>query len=37
MLSGATEILEKYFDHEAFARDLFLESYTEINGLVFVD
>jgi antirestriction protein len=37
MLSGAPEILEKYFDYEALARDLFLESYTEINGFVFVD
>ena len=37
MLSGASEILERYFDYEAFGRDLFLESYTEISGFVFVD
>lgn len=36
MLSEAPEILERYFDYEAFGRDLFLESYTEINGFVFV-
>ena len=37
MLPGAPEILERYFDYEAFGRDLFLESYTEINGFVFAD
>jgi antirestriction protein len=37
MLSGAPEILERYFDYEAFGRDLFLESYIEINGFVFAD
>ena len=37
MLSGAPKILERYFDYEAFGRDLFLESYTEINGFVFIN
>ena len=26
MLSGAPEILERYFDYEAFGRDLFLKA-----------
>jgi antirestriction protein len=37
MLSGAPEILERYFDYEAFERDLFLERSTDINGSVFAD
>jgi antirestriction protein len=37
MLSGAPEILEKYFDYEAFGRDLFIESYAEINEFIFID
>ena len=37
MLSGVPEILERYFDYEAFGRDLFLEGYSEYNGHVFMD
>ncbi|CAG5013053.1 hypothetical protein DYBT9275_05327 [Dyadobacter sp. CECT 9275] len=37
MLSGVPETLERYFDYEAFGRDLFLEGYTEYNGHVFID
>jgi len=37
MLSEALEILERCFDYEAFGRDLFLESYIEINGFIFID
>jgi antirestriction protein len=37
ILFGASKILQRYFDYAAFGRDLFLESYTEINGFVFID
>ncbi|WP_439582750.1 antirestriction protein ArdA [Dyadobacter bucti] len=37
MLSGVTSTLERYFDYEAFARDLFLEGYSEYVGHIFED
>lgn len=37
MLADAPATLERYFDYEAFARDLFLEGYTEVDGYVFAD
>lgn len=37
ILSGASPILESYFDYEAFSRDLFLDGYSEIEGHVFLD
>lgn len=37
LLSGVPSTLEKYFDYEAFARDLFLEGYSEYDGHVFSD
>jgi len=37
MLSGALENLGRYFDYDAFGRDLCPERYTEINGFVFAD
>ena len=37
MLAGASELLERYFDYEAFGRDLFLEGYSQYDGHVFLD
>jgi antirestriction protein len=37
LLSGVPSTLEKYFDYEAFARDLFLEVYSEYEGHIFAD
>lgn len=37
MLANAPATLERYFDYEAFARDLFLEGYSEVDGHVFAD
>ncbi|WP_414617635.1 antirestriction protein ArdA [Dyadobacter sp. 32] len=37
MFDDAPATLEWYFDYEAFARDLFLEGYTEVDGHVFAD
>jgi antirestriction protein len=37
LLSGVPSTLEKYFDYEAFARDLFLEGYSEYGGHIFTD
>ena len=37
LLSGVPSTLEKYFDYEAFAKDLFLDGYSEYEGHVFVD
>ena len=37
LLSGVPSSLEKYFDYEAFARDLFLGGYSEYAGHVFTD
>ncbi|MHA4741982.1 antirestriction protein ArdA [Dyadobacter sp. MSC1_007] len=37
LLSGVASTLEKYFDYEALARDLFLEGYSEYEGHVFAD
>lgn len=37
LLDGLPKIAESYFDYEAFARDLFLEGYCELNGHVFSD
>jgi antirestriction protein len=37
MLSDVPELLQRYFDYEAFARDLFLEGYSEYDGHVFAD
>jgi antirestriction protein len=37
MLAGASSLLERYFDYEAFGRDLFLDGYSEYEGHVFLD
>ena len=37
LLAGAPDILERYFDYEAYGRDLFLEGYSEYEGYVFID
>lgn len=37
LLSGVSSTLEKYFDYESFARDLFLEGYREYEGHIFTD
>ncbi|NIJ52319.1 antirestriction protein [Dyadobacter arcticus] len=37
MFADAPSVLERYFDYEAFARDLFLEGYSELDGHVFAD
>jgi antirestriction protein len=37
LLSGLPSMLEKYFDYQAFAKDLFLERYSEYEGHVFVN
>jgi antirestriction protein len=37
MFHGVPEILERYFDYEAFGRDLFLDGYSEYEGHVFID
>ncbi|OJV16415.1 MAG: antirestriction protein [Dyadobacter sp. 50-39] len=37
LLSDVPSTLEKYFDYEAFARDLFLGGYSEYEGHVFID
>ncbi|WP_149244355.1 antirestriction protein ArdA [Dyadobacter sp. 32] len=37
MLSGVPEMLERYFDYEAYRRYLFVEGYTEYDGQVFLD
>lgn len=37
LLSDVPSTLERYFDYEAFARDLFLEGYSEYDGHVFAD
>lgn len=37
LLAGAPDMLERYFDYESYARDLFLEGYSEYEGYVFMD
>lgn len=37
MLSGVPAALERYFDYEAFARDLFLDGHSEYDGHIFID
>ncbi|MDQ6479988.1 antirestriction protein ArdA [Dyadobacter sp. LHD-138] len=37
LLAGAPDILERYFDYEAYGRDLFLEGYSAYEGYVFID
>ncbi|MCF0069797.1 antirestriction protein ArdA [Dyadobacter sp. CY261] len=37
LLSGVPQALERYFDYEAFAKDLFLEGYSAYEGHVFAD
>jgi antirestriction protein len=37
LLAGAPDILERYFDYEAYGRDLFLEGYSEYEGYIFMD
>ncbi|MGX5855994.1 antirestriction protein ArdA [Dyadobacter jiangsuensis] len=37
LLSDVPSTLERYFDYEAFARDLFMEGYSEYDGHVFAD
>ncbi|EBF8622711.1 antirestriction protein ArdA, partial [Salmonella enterica subsp. enterica serovar Istanbul] len=35
LLTGISEEIARYFDYEAYARDLFLDSFTFIDGHVF--
>ncbi|HGC2578998.1 TPA: antirestriction protein ArdA, partial [Escherichia coli] len=35
LLAGVPETVALYFDYEAYARDLFLDSFTFIDGHVF--
>jgi antirestriction protein len=35
MLSEVAETLQRYFDYDAFARDLFMDGYTQLEGHVF--
>lgn len=37
LLSGVSEILTRYFDYEAYGRDLFLDGYSEYDGHIFLD
>jgi antirestriction protein len=37
LLSGVPQALERYFNYEAFAKDLFLEGYSEHEGHIFTD
>ena len=37
MLSDVPELLQRYFDYEAYARDLFLDGYSQYEGHVFID
>ena len=37
LLSGVPQALERYFDYEAFAKDLFLEGYSEYEDRIFTD
>lgn len=37
LLSGVPTSLERYFDYEAFAKDLLLEGYSEHEGHIFTD
>lgn len=37
MLSDVPELLQRYFDYEAYARDLFLDGYSQYEGHVFMD
>ncbi|GLU51550.1 antirestriction protein [Dyadobacter frigoris] len=37
LLEGVPQMLERYFDYEAFGRDMFLGDYTEYEGHIFLD
>ena len=37
LLSDVPQALERYFDYEAFAKDLFLEGYSDHEGHIFTD
>lgn len=37
LLEDMPERLRGYFDYEAYARDLFLDGYTEVDGYIFAD
>jgi antirestriction protein len=37
LLAGVPQMLERYFDYEAFGRDMFLGDYTEYEGHIFLD
>jgi len=37
LLSDVSPTIERYFDYEAFAKDLFMDGYTQIDGHVFAD
>jgi antirestriction protein len=37
LITDANPTVRRYFDYSAFARDLFLDGYTEIDGHVFID
>jgi len=37
LLSGVPQMLERYFDYEAFGRDMFLGDYSEYEGHIFLD
>lgn len=37
LLANVSPTLQRYFDYDAFARDLFMDGYTELEGHVFFD
>lgn len=37
LLSGVPQALDRYFDYEAFAKDLFLDGYSAYEGHVFIE
>ncbi|TDE13206.1 MULTISPECIES: antirestriction protein ArdA [Dyadobacter] len=37
LLTDVSPTIERYFDYEAFAKDLFMDGYTQIEGHVFAD
>jgi antirestriction protein len=37
LLQGVPEMLEQYFDYEAFGKDMFLGDYSEYEGHIFLD
>jgi antirestriction protein len=37
LLAGVPQLLERYFDYDAFGRDMFLGDFTEYEGHVFLN